>query len=281
LKIHPQKPNSMGWPMSPVAAFTLTELLLVVVLTGALVTIPLSASARVRGSSAAVRCLSNHQRLASACLTFAQDNGGLLPGNRDGGNATTNTDWVAGWMNFADVTDNTNVLNLVNGQLGPYVDRDVRVFRCPADTSTSSNGIVRPRVRSVSMNSYLGQRAAPYTAGYLQFKALPDFVKLKPAEACVFIDERDDSINDGCWWLDMTGYQPTNPAAYNIVDYPACWHDNGANLSFADGHAETWHWQDPRTTPVHRDGKYLELIVPSPNNPDVARLQEASSRPAK
>jgi prepilin-type processing-associated H-X9-DG protein len=64
-----------------------------------------------------------------------------------------------------------------------------------------------------------------------------------------------------------------------IADYPADWHDRGAGLSFADGHAETWHWQDARTTPRTQPGVLLPLGVSSPTNQDVARLQAVTSRP--
>jgi len=62
------------------------------------------------------------------------------------------------------------------------------------------------------------------------------------------------------------------------VDYPADWHNRGANLSFADGHTETWRWRDSRTMPLHRTGASIPLAVASPNNPDVARIQAATSR---
>jgi hypothetical protein len=128
------------------------------------------------------------------------------------------------------------------------------------------------------MNGYLGERTAPYTSGYKLFKKISDFTDLPPARAFVFTDEREDGINDGWFIVDMTGFSPQNPIAYNIVDYPADWHNRGDNLSFADGHTETWRWRDSRTMPVHRAGSVIQLGVASPNNPDVARLQSAASR---
>lgn len=78
----------------------------------------------------------------------------------------------------------------------------------------------------------------------------------------------------------MDGFDPPDPAAHRIIDYPAAYHNRGANLSFADGHAETWRWQDPRTMPVLKPGQLLVLNVASPDNRDVARIQAAaSSRP--
>ena len=127
------------------------------------------------------------------------------------------------------------------------------------------------------MNSYLGERAGPLTAGYYQFRKISEIVKPKPSQAFVFIDEREDSINDGILWIDMTGHDPTAPSSYRIVDYPADWHNRGANVSFVDGHTETWKWRDPRTMPRHFRGVLLPLNASSPNNPDVGRIQEAAS----
>jgi prepilin-type processing-associated H-X9-DG protein len=129
------------------------------------------------------------------------------------------------------------------------------------------------------MNSYLGKRSYPYTSGYRQFTLMSEIVDPRPAQAFVFLDEREDGINDAWFIVDMTGWNPANPAAYTIVDYPADWHNRAGNLSFADGHVETWRWQDRRTMPRHSSGQLLALNRPSPGNPDVARLQAAASRP--
>ena len=120
--------------------------------------------------------------------------------------------------------------------------------------------------------------AGAYSAGYWQFRKLSDIVTPSPSQAFVFIDEREDSINDGVLQIDMGGFDPLRPSMYTIVDYPADWHNRGVNLSFVDGHTETWRWHDPRTMPAHRFGAPIPLAVPSPNNPDVARIQAASSR---
>ena len=51
-------------------------------------------------------------------------------------------------------------------------------------------------------------------------------------------------------------------------------------LSFADGHAETKRWRDPRTTPPVRTGSdWLACGTPSPNNPDIVWLQDHATRP--
>jgi prepilin-type processing-associated H-X9-DG protein len=260
-------------------AFTRIELIFVLALGGLLLALALPAGADARSAAASAVCQSNHRQLIRAWLMFAQDNSGALPGNHDGGNARTNLDWCAGWLTLgADNADNTNTLNLNNGQVGRYLGRDFTVFKCPEDTSTSRNGgVVRPRVRSVSMNAYMGVRVSPYTGGYWQFQKLSAIISPAPAAAFVFTDEREDSINDGVFELDMTGFSPRNPAAYILVDFPADWHEGGDTFSFADGHVEAWTWRDARTLPVHKQGQYLSLAQSSGGNPDVARLQAGAS----
>jgi hypothetical protein len=40
------------------------------------------------------------------------------------------------------------------------------------------------------MNCYVGQRSAPYTSGYRQFRSVNEITEFPPAELFVFIDER-------------------------------------------------------------------------------------------
>lgn len=126
------------------------------------------------------------------------------------------------------------------------------------------------------MNGYMGENH-PYTSGYRQFQKISEIADPKPSHAFVFTDEREDSISDGWFAVDMSSYDPRSPASYTIVDFPADWHNRADNLSFVDGHTETWRWQDARTMPRHSGGQ-LALGVASPNNPDVARIQAATTR---
>jgi prepilin-type processing-associated H-X9-DG protein len=127
------------------------------------------------------------------------------------------------------------------------------------------------------MNAYLGDRAAPYTSGYRQFKKYSELGTPSPAKCWVFIDEREDSINDGWFAVDMIGYDPLQPGSYRIVDYPASYHNGAGGLAFADGHSEIRKWVDGRTKPALRSGQLLPLNQPSPNNQDVDWLQDRSS----
>ena len=92
----------------------------------------------------------------------------------------------------------------------------------------------------------------------------------------MLVDEREDSINDGYFVVDMAGY-PENPGSWKIVDYPASYHNGAATFAFADGHSEIHRWTNARTMPALSKSN-IPLNVPSPNNPDVFWMQERSTR---
>ena len=186
---------------------------------------------------------------------------------------------MSGWLDFSNNNShNTNLLYLTDvrfSQIGPYV-RSPGVYRCPADQSTEPFGPERlPRVRSVSMNCWMnylfdvdiGQNQ------YTIFRKYSDIIRPTPAMAWVLIDEREDSINDGLFQVDVAN----RGGSARIVDYPAGYHGHAAGILFADGHAEIKRWVDPLTTPPLKRNSLIPLNVASPNNPDVAWLQERST----
>ena len=61
-----------------------------------------------------------------------------------------------------------------------------------------------------------------------------------------------------------------------LVNFPASYHNGAGGLSFADGHAEIHKWLDPRTKIKVRK-IYIPLNIPSPNNRDIAWIQERTT----
>ena len=94
-----------------------------------------------------------------------------------------------------------------------------------------------------------------------------------PSLAFVFIDEREDSIDDGYFGVDMIDVGPRA----KMANYPASYHGGAGGLSFADGHAEIKHWKDPRTKPPLVKGAWTPTYITMPNNADIAWLQERCS----
>ena len=50
----------------------------------------------------------------------------------------------------------------------------------------------------------------------------------------VFIDERDDSVDEGYFAIDMT--------VDEIINVPSCFHNGSGTMAFADGHVELHKW---------------------------------------
>ena len=269
------------WPRSrceATGAFTRADLLAMIVLIGMLAVLTVKSIAGGRSCSQATACLNNHRRLVLAWRMYADDTDGRLVGNLDGAVSLSysNRTWVLGWLDYTGAAANTNTDYLTRySPLAPYAGRSAEIFRCPLNRGSA--GV--PRVRSVSMNGYLGERSQPWTAGFRQFRTTSDLFSPGPRKTFVFLDEREESINDGFFIVDMSGY-PSNPDARRFLDFPAPYHNVGSTLSFADGHAETKRWADSRTAPIARFGQ-LPFGVAQPNNPDALWLQERSTSRAQ
>jgi len=263
--------------------FTLIELLVVIAIIAILAAMLLPALARAKQKTQGVYCLNNTKQIAMSWIMYADDNNGILPPNRDGGNVgkgIADAAWVGGWLDFTASTDNTNTSLLVNRNdpiygpysafLGPYV-KNYAAFKCPADrASVNIAGRTMLRVRSISMNCYVGTLSRTWT-NPSKFKQCQKSTDIKaPAMMFVVLDEREDSINDG-WFA-------TDPdTLYQLVDYPASYHGRAAGFSFADGHSEIHKWLDGRTVPVLNPGTLLPLNVNLPGDKDVYWLAQRAA----
>jgi len=117
------------------------------------------------------------------------------------------------------------------------------------------------------MQNFVGPQSRYWTTPS-RYKMCPKIVNIKmPSMMFVFVDEREDSINDG-WFA-------TDPdTRFRIVDYPASYHGNAAGFAFADGHSEIHRWVDGRTMPALREGMLLPLNIIIPNDVDVLWLAQ-------
>jgi prepilin-type N-terminal cleavage/methylation domain-containing protein/prepilin-type processing-associated H-X9-DG protein len=250
--------------------FTLIELLVVIAIIAILAAmlLPVLAGAKIRTQG--ISCVSNMKQLQLAWFLYAGEYSDKLPANvtyNQTGNSGSGAPggpfpcWVIGIMKYNSASlDNTNTRNLINSDLQPYGSlgyllNNAGVYHCPADRSADPK--YGDRVRSCSMNEFCGSIGASGTLSEKAgsgnygkaFKKLTDFrgATLSPTEAFVFLDEKVDSIDDGWFRIETSGYNANgtvNPANTKVANLPAIYHNQSSSFSFADGHAEIHKWRD-------------------------------------
>ena len=281
-------------------AFTLVELLVVIAIIAILAGLLLPTLIRGRQKSQGLSCMNSHRQLTLAWRMYCDDFADVLPfASRTPMRPELDRySWVLGDLDF----DPTNADNwdadrtIKRSPLWPYCGQSTEIWRCPADHSALTvKGVRKPRVRSMSMNLWVGGFGGTdgalsggwmggppdwYVVGgskWRVFLKMNEIIDPGPSRTFLLMDMREDSVDWGNFATDMTGW-PDQPQAAGFYDLPANYHYRAGGLSFVDGHAEIHRWRDDRTMPpLVLNGEVTDTFG-SPNNPDVRWLQEHATR---
>src|SRR5215510_8830556 len=202
--------------------FTLVELLVVIAIIAILASLLLPVLSCAKAKAQGVACLNNLKQLQLGWIMYVEDHNDWLVPNNPPTYSPDTTSWAFGDMRYGK-PDGTNIDYIIGqrtGSLAPYV-KTHKVFKCPTDRSvtTLADGNSYPRVRSYSMNGFMGTVVGDNggNAPAATFLKRSDLSKVKRTEFSVFLDEHSDNLTYCIftvdWYLNMDLYWPHLPAA--------------------------------------------------------------------
>lgn len=225
------------------SAFTLVELLVVMVIISILVSMVFPMVTGMKEKANVAVCTGNMKQLYNGLMAFAAENEGRCPLNeREGGSTFFGVPNKQNWIAGSALTSSNGVLTITMGSLWRYVN-DTRVYRCPSRPN-------KDYVRSYSMASYFSG------ADDVKTKIVPAFDRTVHQRAQKFIEAERPSqtmllteenppgfppedgrtfLNDG--FFSHEDPHRDQPGSYHNAD-PFTLLGGKDNVVFADGHVQ-------------------------------------------
>ncbi len=220
-------------------AFTLIELLVVISIISMLMSILMPSLIKARQQAHRIACMANLNQLTLAWQLYATENDEKLCSANTEWNIAGDAHWVADGPVSPTNTTGGTIEALSNGSLWTYTGKMPDLYKCHSDKTD----LLRSYAISRTMN---GKTCNCEHDNIKPFRALAQVEH--PAERMVFTDaetRKDWIAGSFCQMKDVTAANPT----WFVSDYRniSARHNNGCNLSFADGHCKYWKYKDPRT----------------------------------
>lgn len=214
--------------------FTLIELLVVIAIIAILAGMLLPALSKAKQKAHGTQCLNGLKQLELAITLYCDDHDDKIISNNNAAGASTSAEpnaWIQGNVQLG----NANYTNEIrNGKLFPYHNTE-KIYVCPGTRAKTVAGTVGvPHHRSYAMS--VGVNCAVVGQSVKRIAEIQ-----KPSDLIIFLEENPVSIDNGA--AGIQSLSTLQGGTWTTWNPPAGRHNNGAAISFADGHVENWVWK--------------------------------------